>query len=157
MDTVAPQAKTAAAAAPPPAGLLLVGGSGPTVSCPTPVEAQEGASYVDLGALADFTDFTQSSCQSDGSGNDIATYYTPPIDGTLTVSVYSTYSDLDVSVRLDCDDVTSEPPMVCAASESYGAADSLSLEVDADETLYIIVSGATAADDATAYLSLQLD
>lgn len=133
------------------------GGGEGTSTCPTPIEAEEGAGYVDVGALADFSDFTASSCQADGSGADIPLFYVVPADGTLTVMTYSTYGDTDVSVRSDCDDPDSELPLACAADLGTGMQETIELSVDAEQTVFIIVSGANAAVVANAYLQVVLD
>jgi hypothetical protein len=133
------------------------GGDSPVGPCAEPIEAEEGASFVELGNLNEFTDFTESSCQADGGGPDIATYYVAPTDGTLTIQTYSTYANLDISVRSDCDDPSSELPLACAAATGTQMQETIELMVDAQQTIFIIVSGATAAETEVAYLQLTLD
>jgi hypothetical protein len=133
------------------------GGAGGSTTCPSPAQAQAGAGYISLGALGDFSDFTESSCQADDGGADIPLFYIAPRDGTLRVQSYSTNANADLSVRSDCGDPDSELPLACAADTPSGQQETLEVSVVAEQVIYIIVSGASAAAEDTAYLQLVLE
>jgi hypothetical protein len=122
--------------------------------CPSWGEIQETNGFESIGALSSYTNFTQGSCQADGSGNEAHVIYVAPAAGELTVRSYSAAGNLDLYLRSDCDDPSSE--LGCSAATIYNI-EEVVVDVDADEEVFIFVSGATAANQDVVYLEVVLE
>jgi|GEM_PF-5793413 len=127
------------------------GGEGEPV-CPTWGALPE-TSYNYWGSLWASTDFTASTCQADGSGNDAIFTHMAQASGTLTVRGFTDVGNLDLSIRTVCHDPSSE--LDCAAEAL--SIEEVSATVTAGQLVFIVVSGATSADEGEMNLEVVLD